>query len=212
MEPRNGGLAAPGELRAEEFLLRPIRASDAAFDYEAVMESKAFLRAWEQSGWPKEGFTVEANRDDLARLERRHDEGASFTYTVVGPALDQSLGCVYVFPTSADLFGKAQIAATGGARWEDYEVAVYFWVRRSRLVDGLDTRLLDALDVWFSHQWNVKQHLLLTNELVEQQVELLESTGRTLRFELAYSSKPGKELAYSRSWGKSAVPGAGGVA
>ncbi len=199
MEPRNGGFAAPEELRAKDFLLRPIRASDAEIDHEAVMESKAFLRIWEQTGWPQEGFNVEANRDDLVRHERSHAKGASFTYTVVNPELDQCLGCVYVFPTSADLFGQAQIAATGEARWEDYELAVYFWVRTSRLADGLDTSLVDALDVWFRQQWGVKRHLLLTNERVEQQVALLKSRGRTLRFELAYSGKPAKELAYSRS-------------
>ncbi len=30
----------PAELRTDEFLLRPIRASDAKLDYDAVMESR----------------------------------------------------------------------------------------------------------------------------------------------------------------------------
>ncbi len=163
------------------------------------MDSKEFLRDWEQTGWPREDFSVEANRGDLLRLEQRHDKGESFTYTVLRPTLDQCLGCVYVFPTSARLFSKAQVSEAGVARWGDYEIAGYFWIRTSRLADGLDGRLLEALDLWFRQQWGVKQHLMLTNERVGQQVELLKSTGRTLRFELAFSNKPGKELAFSPS-------------
>ena len=40
---------APAGLRTDEFLLRPICASDAELDYEAVMESKELLHRWEQS-------------------------------------------------------------------------------------------------------------------------------------------------------------------
>ena len=76
---------APEGLRTDEFLLRPIRASDAERDYEAVMESREFLRRWEQSSWPTDDFTVDANRKDMEKLERRHTGGESFTYAVLNP-------------------------------------------------------------------------------------------------------------------------------
>jgi hypothetical protein len=60
---------APAERRTTEFLRRPIRASDAERDYAAVMEIKDFLRPWEQSGWPEDNFKLDANRQDLAKLE-----------------------------------------------------------------------------------------------------------------------------------------------
>ncbi|MEZ5066248.1 MAG: N-acetyltransferase [bacterium] len=189
----------PDGLSTEEFVLRPIRESDAELDYEAVMSSKEFLRDWEQTGWPKDDFTVEANREDLVRLERRHANGESFTYTVVHPTGDVCLGCVYVFPTNAELFAKARVDPTTPSQWSSFDTAVYFWVRESRMKDGLDARLLQALDPWFRDHWNIERYLLLTNERVAPQVHRLESTGHTLRFELAYSGKPGKELAYSRS-------------
>lgn len=188
---------APAELRTDEFLLRPIRASDAELDYEAVMESKEFLRGWEQTGWPDDDFTVDANREDLIRLERRHADGESFTYTVMGSAEASCLGCVYVFPTSARLFTKAGITAADDARWSDYELVVYFWVRGSRLRDELDRRLLGALDHWLRQEWRVEHYLVVTSERFEQQVALIESTGRRKRFEIAFTNKPGKELAYS---------------
>ena len=112
----NDNLHAPTELRTDEFLLRPILASDAALDYEAVMASKEYLRPWEQSGWPADDFTVDANREDLRKLERWHADGERFTYTVLNPTETQCLGCVYILPTGARLFAKKQIAAIDGAK------------------------------------------------------------------------------------------------
>ena len=193
----NDDFSAPAELRTSEFFLRPILASDAALDYEAVMESKEYLRPWEQSGWPADDFTVEANREDLRKLERRHADGESFTYTVLNPTGTQCLGCVYILPTGARLFAKKQIAAIDGARWSAYEAAVYFWIRKSRLADGLDRRLLDALGSWLEDEWHIERHLVVTNEQVEQQVSLIESTNRRLRFRLTDSKEHGKSLAYA---------------
>lgn len=89
------------ELRTEEVFLRPIVANDAEVDYGAVMETREYLRLWQQSTWPEDDFTVEANRKDLVDLEQRHVEHRAFTYTVLDPDGTRSLGCVYVFPTSA---------------------------------------------------------------------------------------------------------------
>jgi hypothetical protein len=193
----NDEFRAPEELRTDEFLLRPIRASDAELDYEAVMESKEFLRQWEQSSWPADDFTVEANREDLDKLERRHTDGESFTYTVMNPTETQCLGCVYIFPTTARLFSKAQISAIDGARWSEFEAAVYFWIRKSRLADELDRRLLDALGPWLEHDWGIEPHLIVTNEQFEQQVAMIEGANLQLRFHLTFPNEPGKSLAYA---------------
>lgn len=188
---------APEELRTDEFLLRPLRASDAELDYEAVMESKAFLRLWEQSSWPADDFTVDANRDDLARHEREHMAGESFTYTVMSPSETHCLGCVYIFPTTAPMFSRPQIVATDGTQWAEYEAAVYFWIRTSRLSDGLDGRLLEALNSWFAHVWRIERHLIITNEQCEQQVATIERANRQLRFRLTFPNEPGTSLAFA---------------
>ena len=188
---------APGELRTDEFVLRPLRASDAALDHEAVMETKDSLRVWEQSGWPADDFTVEANREDLARLEARHDAGESFTYTLFDPDGVQCLGCVYIFPTSASLFSKAEIRPLGDAQWEDFDLVVYFWVRRSRWESALDERLVSSLEAWLRDEWRTDRALIHTSELFDRQVKLLAASGRVRLFELRYEEKPGKELAYA---------------
>jgi hypothetical protein len=161
------------------------------------MESKEFLRQWEQSSWPADDFTVEANREDLDKLERRHTDGESFTYTVMNPTETQCLGCVYIFPTTARLFSKAQISAIDGARWSEFEAAVYFWIRKSRLADELDRRLLDALGPWLEHDWGIEPHLIVTNEQFEQQVAMIEGANLQLRFHLTFPNEPGKSLAYA---------------
>jgi hypothetical protein len=45
----NDNFHAPEKLRTDEFLLCPMLVSGAELDDEAVMESKEFLRLWEQS-------------------------------------------------------------------------------------------------------------------------------------------------------------------
>jgi hypothetical protein len=79
------GICAPSGYETHEFVLRPLLASDAQLDYDAVMESREFLRKWEQSTWPEDNFTVEANREDLVKAERKHASGENFTYTVMNP-------------------------------------------------------------------------------------------------------------------------------
>ncbi|HEU4849283.1 MAG TPA: hypothetical protein VFS93_02625 [Terrimesophilobacter sp.] len=71
--------------RTDEFVLRPIVADDAELDHAAVMETREYLRLWEQSTWPEDDFTVEANRKDLVGLEQRHAAHRAFTYTVLEP-------------------------------------------------------------------------------------------------------------------------------
>jgi RimJ/RimL family protein N-acetyltransferase len=103
----------PAELRTDEFVLRPIRATDAELDYRAVMETREYLRLWEQSTWPADDFTVDANREDLVGLEERHDAHRAFTYTVLDPDGVECLGCVYVtserFTQQADLIDSTDL-------------------------------------------------------------------------------------------------------
>lgn len=189
----------PNGIRTDDFLLRPIRVADAELDYEAVMESRAFLRVWEQSTWPEDSFTVDANREDLQRLERRHAARDSFAYTVMNPTETQCLGCVYLFPTTAAPFGRSKISASDGAVWSDYPAAVYFWVRLSRLADALDRRLLAAIGPWLRDDWGFDGTLFVTNEQFTQQVEMMEGAGLRLRFRIEDPKATGRFLAYAEA-------------
>ncbi len=46
----------------------------------------------------------------------------------------------------------------------------------------------------------LEDHLVVTNEQVEQQIAMIESTGRQLRFRLTNPNDPGKSLAYAQKF------------
>jgi len=186
----------PAELRTAEFALRPITADDAERDYAAVMETRSDLRLWEQSAWPADDFTVDGNRTDLVDLEQRHAAHRAFTYTVLDPGGVESLGCVYVFPTTATFLARSAVTAVADAVWSQVDAVVYFWVRRSRAGTGLDERLLVALRTWFADEWRFERVVFVTNEQFTQQVALLERTDLAVQFELREPEKAGTYLVY----------------
>jgi hypothetical protein len=80
--------------------LRPIRESDVAIDYPAVMGSRE--RLWEKYGeawgWPPADMSYEADRKDLARHETEIAAHESFNYAIFDPAETELFGCVYIDP------------------------------------------------------------------------------------------------------------------
>jgi hypothetical protein len=177
--------------------LRPILASDAELDYDAVMESREFLRKWEQSPWPEDDFTVEANREDMVKAERRHASGEAFTYTVMNLDQTECLGCVYVFSPESNWLSVGNVKAVGADQWSDCDAVFLFWVRKSRLAQGMDCPLLDSVLTWFEPDWNFDAPVVMTNEQFDQQVAMIEGTGLQRRFEIKLPDDPGTYLAYA---------------
>src|SRR5919199_6814827 len=108
----------PSELRTEEFLLRPLRASDVELDYDAVIGSRELLLVQSSGRWPAEGFSLADNLADLAEHEREHEARVAFTYTVLTPEAARCLGCIYIHPlrpTLRRLAGRGDYAAIPGA-------------------------------------------------------------------------------------------------
>ncbi len=191
--------SVPDGFRTDEIFVRALRRSDAALDHEAVMETRVFLRKWEQSAWPEDDFTVEANRADVEAMEQRHLDGVSFTYTVLDPSEAACLGCVYVFPLDAPFLARCDVELVAGAPWAEASAAIYFWVRQSGMQDGLDSRLLHLLLPWLSETWRFEDPLFVTNEQVPHQVSLLERAGLGLRYTLADPKAPGRFLAFGKA-------------
>ncbi len=189
-------IKAPAGWKTGQFVLRPLLASDAELDYDAVMESREFLRKWEQSTWPADDFTVEANREDLLKHERQHADGDAFTYTMMNLDQTECLGCVYVLPPDATMFAGATVTTSGADQWSECDATVFFWVRKSRLREELDHALLDSLLRWFDEEWSLKDPVIVTNEQFEQQVAMIERTDLRRRFELQVPDVAGKYLAY----------------
>jgi GNAT superfamily N-acetyltransferase len=175
----------PEALRTGEFLVRPLRATDAVLDYDAVMSSRAQLLLRSGGTWPREGFTLEENLEDLERHEREQRERVAFTYTVMNPEESECLGCVYIDPLENFLGHDG-----GGSVYLGERTAyVTFWVRQSRLADNLDRRLLEALISWFRDEWAFLHVVFMAQRVEERHIRLFEEVG--LRF--LYEVKPRRE-------------------
>jgi hypothetical protein len=129
----------PSELRTDELVLRPLRASDVELDYEAVMATQEPLRQRTAGRWPRPGFTLAENLADLEGHEADFGERRGFTYTVLEPGETRCLGCVYAYPLEED-------GPEGETR--DNEAVVWFWMRPESVAADLDRRLLAALRPW----------------------------------------------------------------
>jgi len=158
----------PTELRTDEFLLRPLRATDVDLDYEAVMANQEALRRGSGSRWPRPDFTIAENLADLQGHEEDFRARRGFTYTVMDPTETRCLGCVYAYPPRDD---------DGGDGAQDYETAVWFWVRPDGVADDLDRRLLAALLPWLRNDFAFTRVLFRTSADDERQAAILEEAG-----------------------------------
>lgn len=173
----------PETLRTEEFLVRPLRATDVELDYDAVIMSRAELLLHSEGRWPREGFTLEENLADLVRHEREHLERVAFTYTVMNPAETECLGCIYIHPLKRLL----QRAGISVEQIPDTSAYVTFWVRQSRLPDNLDRRLLQSLISWFQAEWAFSQVTFFARKAQTRQIQLFEDIGLQLQYTLPKS-------------------------
>jgi hypothetical protein len=172
----------PESLQTEEFLIRPLKATDVALDYDAVISSRAELFLGSGTTWPREGFTIEENLEDLEEHEREFYERVSFTYTVMNPEETECLGCIYIDPLEAFLGDDAG----SDAYLTDCTAYVTYWVRQSRLADTLDKRLLQALIPWFQNEWTFSHVLFVAQRVQQRQIQLFEEEG----MQLLYTLKP----------------------
>ena len=186
----------PDRLVTDDFLIRPLLATDVELDYAAVMESREILRKWEQSTWPADDFTLAGNLKDLQRHEREHLNREAFTFTVMNSAETECLGCIYIYPRTARWLARAEAAPVGKTKWTQHEAVIRFWIRQSRLAEGMDRQLLDVLRPWFAQEWAFDGHLFHTSEQFEQQVTMWEEAGLQLQFELKDPKEVVKDLAY----------------
>ncbi len=129
----------PAGLDHARFRLRMLAATDAQADYEAVMASQARLRAGSPHGWPREGFTLAENLDDLVRHEQEFHDRVAFAYTMVSPDESAVLGCVYINPPTA-------------ADEDQHDAQAYMWVRDEHHPELTGT-LFDAVSDWLSRDW-----------------------------------------------------------
>lgn len=141
--PRAGlvpdGFIAPRSLEGEGFRLEPLGPQHNEADLAAWTSSVEHIRttpAYPDGNWPPpEGMTAEENMVDLVRHAADFEAGTGFTFTVLDPASDEVIGCVYLYPSNSP----------------GHDVDVQSWVRADRA--HLDRPLADALARWIRTDW-----------------------------------------------------------
>ncbi len=141
----------PASLEQAQFRLRMLSADDVEGDYQAVMASQARLRAGSPHGWPRPGFTLAENLQDLLRHEQEFRDRIAFAYTMVSPDESVTLGCVYINPPGST--SDAQPDSTEPGKQAD--AFVYMWVR-DEYQAALSGSLFEAVDTWLKERWPFK--------------------------------------------------------
>ncbi|NRQ34144.1 N-acetyltransferase [Nonomuraea sp. NN258] len=134
--------AVPAHLVKPEFRLEPLGPQHNVADHAAWTGSIDHIRAtpgYPDGKWPPvNGMTLEANLADLERHANDYAQRRGFTYTVLDPADDDVIGCVYIYPS----------------RDQDHDADVSSWVRADRA--HLDVPLYEAVTAWLSTGWPFK--------------------------------------------------------
>lgn len=134
-----GDFDPPTALRGEGFRLEPLGPQHNEADLAAWTSSIEHIRAtpgYPDGSWPPpEGMTPERNLADLTRHAADFAARKGFTFTVLDPADDDVIGCVYLYPSPSD----------------EHDVVVQSWVRADRA--ELDGPLADAVVEWIARAW-----------------------------------------------------------
>jgi hypothetical protein len=167
----------PGELRTSDLLLQPLTPEHVQMDYEAVMASREQLLGWSNGLWPREGFTLAENLEDLQGHEQEHLDREAFTYTVMSPDATLCEGCVYINPWEHALEHEYIDATLDDIDAGSNEAVVTFWIRSGSIERDLDRQLVRGLLDWFEREWAFSRVVFMTNSNLPRQVTVLEDAG-----------------------------------
>lgn len=166
----------PAKLTGPSFILQPLLASHVELDYDAVMEDPTYLRAWGQTGWPADDFTLDENLQDLIRHEREHREGEAFTYTVLSTKGTRCLGCIYITPIGSRI-PAGVIHPARLSRADGFIADICFWIRPSMQRENLDQAVLRSLQSWLHEDWPFEQVFIHTSEDDRRQQDVFAQAG-----------------------------------
>lgn len=133
------GFQPPTSLVSDQFRLEPLGPQHNEADHAAWTSSIEHIRAtpgFPDGGWPPVGGKpLQANLADLRHHAADFEARTGFTFTVLDPANNDVIGCVYLYPASSD----------------SYDVSVRSWVRADR--KSLDRPLADSVAAWINARW-----------------------------------------------------------
>lgn len=166
----------PTGFETDRLLLRVLTPAVVDLDYDALMSSRVRLRAWSDSNWPADDFTLAGNHADLAEHEREFHAREAFAYTVLSRDGARCEGCVYLNPLAGFVQRRRIAPEPDAIAPSEDDAALSFWVRDDALARGLDRELLAGLRGWLAG-WPLGRVFVLTNDRMPGDHALLQEAG-----------------------------------
>ena len=138
----------PQRLETADFTLTPLLPAHVELDHSALMDSIDLLRSWSGGPWPTDDFSIDDNMEDMHWHSSEHEERIAFTFSVLNPAQDFCVGCIYIKPIREVLDDNPDLPVQKDG------ALVRFWIRDLPELLPLNGRLLQALQQWFEEAWN----------------------------------------------------------
>ena len=132
---------APKAYDHPQFSLRVLSPPYAELDYQTVMANREQLQGifGPASDWPRADLTLAKNREDMAMHQGEFERGEAFAFTVLNPALDECLGCIYIDPP----------------KQTEHDCEIQLWV--SQTARELEPILIETLTQWLQQDWPLKR-------------------------------------------------------
>jgi RimJ/RimL family protein N-acetyltransferase len=139
----------PNGFSTSQYDIRPLLTSDVEKDYEAVMAAQELNLRWTEGRWPKDGFTVEENLEDLEYHQKMHEERKEFTFTVMDPEEKYCLGCIYFNPLRSEIL---EVVKAKGLTYASSSI-VFFWLRPDLTDKQFSYRIFEKIRDWIKTEW-----------------------------------------------------------
>lgn len=173
----------PDQFAHPQFLFIPLHPKHVHLDYQAVMNTKSFLRLWSNSTWPSDNFTLEENLKDLEWHHQDHLDGTAYTYTILHPSQNLCLGCIYINPPER----IQDLTAQEKKKIESLDAICTYWVTAALIQQELEGIIFQNLIQWLNTDWQFKNLAFANNPNTTHQAELFKKNG--LQFYLSLTDK-----------------------
>lgn len=154
------------------------------------------LRLWSgnpHDGWPSDDFSVDENLADMEWHYGDHLARTAFTLTVLTPAEDEVLGCIYIVPFAPLMDENPQLDEL----IVDDSALIRFWAIEPRLADGFDARLLQKMLQWLDQDWSFTQIFFHVYETHYQQIEMFKANGLVQVADINLMNRGGRFLLFA---------------
>lgn len=171
---------APHLIETDRMRLEPLAPRFNELDYAAAQGSREHLQTTLQwGGWPSAEMTPADNMEDLERHWGEFEEHEAYAYSVLAPAGEPCIGCVYLNPM----------------RQEPRGIAMAFWVTEDQLALDLDRHLVKTMLDRIERSWPVDVVVLPIPTQNERGIATLTELG----LELVRESEGLRVFAWRRS-------------